>query len=167
MKPLHFLYLFVALLGCQKSEVVTSFTGNEATYALQPGSSFAVSGTIVFKERKDGQVTAVVQITGTDGDAKLPVHLHLGDISKPGVDVALLLNPVLASTGKSETTFNKLSDESPIDYSKLTSLIACIKIHRGETGPDRDIILAAGNVGAAVTQPASNGRAGVAVCKSE
>ncbi len=167
MKPLHLLFPFLALLGCQKSEVVTSFTGNEATYALQQGSNFAVSGTIVFKERKDGKVTAVVQITGTDGDSRLPVHLHLGDISKPGVDIALLLNPVSASTGKSETTFNKLSDESPIDYAQLTSLVACIKIHRGDSGPDRDIILAAGNIGAAVTQPASNGRTGVAVCKSE
>jgi hypothetical protein len=167
MKPLYLFYLAIALLGCQKSEVVTSFTGNEATYALQPGSAYAVTGTIVFKERKDGQVTAVVQLTGTDGDSKLPVHLHLGDISKPGQDIALLLNPVMASTGKSETTFNKLSDESTIDYSKLSSLLACIKIHRGETGADRDIILAAGNIGAAVAQPASNGRAGVAVCKSE
>lgn len=167
MKTLRLLFLSLVLLGCQKSEVVTSFTGNEATYALQPGSAFPVTGTIVFKERKDGQVTAVVQITGTDGDSKLPVHLHLGDISKPGVDVALLLNPVMASTGKSETTFNKLSDESPIDYAQLTNLMACIKIHRGDTGPDRDIILAAGNIGTAVTQPISNGRTGVAVCKSE
>ena len=158
---------FVAA-SCLKSEVVSEFTGTETTYALQQGSPFAVSGTITFKERKDGKVGAIIQLTGTDGNTKLPVHLHLGDISTQGADVALLMNPVLGATGKSETTFNKLSDESAIDYMRLTQLPACVKIHLGDTGADRDVVLATGNIGSSVAKSPTGGRSsGVALCKSE
>jgi hypothetical protein len=160
-------FLLLIAAGCQKSEVVSEFTGNQATYSLQQGSQYAISGTVIFKERKDGRITAVIQLTGTEGDIKHPVHLHLGDISKPGADVALLMNPVLGKTGMSETTFSTLSDESKIDYQKLTALPACIKIHLGDTGPARDIIIAAGNIGSSFTNSTAGGRLGISVCKSE
>ena len=157
----------ILFVSCQQSEVVSEFTGNEVTYALQQGSQLAVSGTVVFKERKDGKISATIALTGTDGDASFPVHLHLGDISTQKADIALLMNPIPGKTGKSETIFNKLSDESAIDYQQLTQMNACIKIHLGDTGPDRDIILVAGNIGAATTQTPAGGRLGIAVCKSE
>jgi hypothetical protein len=160
------LILAVLALGCQKNEAVSEFTGNETTYSLQQGSQFDVAGTIIFKERKDGKISASIALTGTNGDAKYPVHLHLGDISTPGADVALLMNPVAGKTGKSETVFNQLADESSIDYNRLKSMQACIKIHLGDTGADRDVILAAGNIGSAVSSN-SGGRLGVSVCKSE
>jgi hypothetical protein len=169
MKRLNFLIILIALFAaCQQSDVVSDFTGNEATYDLQAGSAYNVSGTITFKERKAGKITAIVQLTGTDGNAKHPVHLHLGDISSPGADVALLLNSVEGSTGRSETTFSKLADESAITYKQLTDLSACVKIHLGDTGASRDVILAAGDVGMSFTKAAKTGRTGgVAVCKSE
>lgn len=157
----------VLVFGCQKNEAVSNFTGNEVTYALQQGSQFAVSGTITFRERKDGQITASITLKGLDGDAKFPAHLHLGDISTASADVALLLNPVFGKNGSSETTFRMLADESSIDYARLSGLNACIKIHLGDTGADRDVILAAGNIGAAVSASIAGGRLGVAVCKSE
>ncbi len=154
-------------LACQKNEAISEFTGNETTYALQPGSQFSISGTVIFKERKDGKISASIALKGTSGDAKFPVHLHLGDITKQGADVALLMNPVSGTTGTSETTFDRLADESLINYSRLTSLQACVKIHLGDTGADRDVILAAGNIGTAVASTNSGGRLGVSVCKSE
>ncbi len=158
---------FVAF-ACQKNEAVSEFTGNETTYALQPGSQYAVSGTISFKERKDGKISASISLKGTGGsEAKFPVHLHLGDITTPGADVALLMNPVTDKTGTSETTFDRLADESTINYNRLKALQACVKIHLGDTGADRDVILAAGNIGAAVANSNSGGRLGVSVCKSE
>ena len=161
--------MLIAILAvaCQKSEVVSEFTGNETTYDLQPGAQFTINGTITFKERKDGKIDASIQLNGTDGNGKFPVHLHLGEISKPGADIALLMNPVGGKTGYSETVFNKLSDESSITYQQLTQLQACIKIHLGDVGADRDVILAAGNIGSAAANPLSGGRLGVAPCKSE
>ena len=88
-------------------------------------------------------------------------------LARPGADVALLMNSVLGKTGKSETTFNRLADESAIDYKMLTDLDACIKIHLGDTGAYRDIILAAGNIGSAFSKANPGGRSGIASCKSE
>ena len=168
MKRLNFLLMLMVLLAaCQQSDVVSNFTGNEATYDLQAGSAYKVSGTITFKERKDGKITAIVQLSGTDGNAKHPVHLHLGNISSPGADVAMLLNSVAGSTGRSETTFSKLADESTVTYKQLIDLSACVKIHLGDTGASRDVILAAGDIGMSFTKATKTGRTGVAVCKSE
>lgn len=166
MRKLAALVLGLAIFGCQESEQpVGEFTGNEVTYALQAGSVYVVSGVATIKEKKDGSAQVVINLSGTEGDAQLPVHLHLGDISKADVDVAALLNPINASTGKSETNIKQLADESPITYTELVDMNACLKIHLGETGPDRDIILAAGNIGKAALNAAS-GRASIGVCKS-
>jgi hypothetical protein len=170
MKKILGLIVLVGLMAaCQKSEVVTSeLTGTETTYALQQGSQYAVSGSVTFQERKDGKVSAVIQLSGADGDSKYPVHLHLGDISAAGADVALLLTPVAGNTGKSETVFGQLADESKITYQQLVAMDACVKIHLGDTGAARDVVLAAGNIGSAVAKGNSGGRVGgISLCKSE
>ncbi len=86
------------------------------------------------KEKRDGTTQVVVKLTGTSGESKLPVHLHLGDISTPGADVAALLNPVNSKTGTSETILKQLADESEVTYSDLIKLDACVKIHLPDVG---------------------------------
>lgn len=135
--------------------MVSEFTGNETTYSLQQSSQFAVSGTITFKERKDGKVAASIQLCGTEGEVKHPIHLHLGNIAQPGANVALLMVHVAGKTGKSVTIFSTLADESSVDYQRLIYLQACIKIHLGDTGSDRDVILASGNIGSALATASS------------
>lgn len=166
MKKLAALVLGLAILGCQESEQpVGEFTGNEVTYALQAGSVYSISGVATIKERKDGSAHVVINLTGTEGTAQLPVHVHLGNISEADADVAALLNPINAANGKSETIVKQLADETPVTYAELVDINACIKIHLAETGPERDIILAAGNIGKAALDAAS-GRASIGVCKS-
>lgn len=169
MKVLGCLLVLAMLSACQPSaqDVVSEFTGNETTYDLQSGSAYGVTGTVVFKERRDGKVTAVIQLKGTSGNLKHPVHLHLGDLATADADIALLLTPVDANTGRSETTFNMLSDESAITYPQLIQLAASVKIHLGEVGEARNVILAAGNIGLSFTKASPTGRTGIATCKSE
>ncbi len=164
---LRFLGMMLLTVACQENLQVSEFTGSETTYALQRGSTYDVSGVVTLKERKDGATTVVVELKGTTGDSKFPVHLHLGDLSVNGADVAALLTPVVGGTGKSETRIDRLADETPISYSDLVKLDACIKIHLSDTGTERNVILAAGNIGTAVSKPIAGGRAGVSVCKSE
>ena len=109
----------------------------------------------------------VVKLVGTSGESKLPVHLHLGDISTPGADVAALLSPVNAKTGTSETLLKQLSDESEVTYSDLLKLNACVKIHLSDVGVERNIVLAGGNIGTSVSKSIENGRTGFVPCKSE
>ena len=140
-------FVLIFFIGCQENEAVKDdFTGNEVVYALQAGSIYQISGTATFKEKKDGNTIINIELTGTEGNIEHPVHLHLGEISSPGAEVAALLNPVKGSTGKSETTFTMLADETPLKYSQLIELNACIKIHLAASGPDRDIILAGLNI---------------------
>ena len=129
--------------GCQDKETAkkenNDYTGNESTYALQAGSTYAVSGTVTFKEHVDGTAQVVIRISGTEGTARFPVHLHLGDISKDAASLAALLNPVLGSTGNSETHLTNLADESAVTYKQLVALSACVKIHLSDAGPDQNI----------------------------
>jgi len=169
MKELRFLLICCVFAACQPEEndIVSEFTGNETTYDLQSGSTHGVTGTIVFKERRDGQITAQVQLRGTGGTAAHPVHLHLGNLSTPDAEIALLLTPVNASTGRSATLIYRLADESILTYSKLKDLEAAVKIHLGDVGDDRNVILAAGNVGLSFKKANPSGRVGIAACKSE
>ncbi len=169
MKALRFLFVIGLLAACQSAapEAESVFTGNGVTYDLQSGSPHGVTGTIVFKERRDGKVTASVQLLGTAGAQLHPVHLHLGNLSTPDADVALLLNPVNAADGKSVTTFSMLADVSQFTYEKLSDLEASIKIHLGDVGDDRNVILAAGNIGLSFMKANPGGRTGIATCKSE
>ncbi len=160
--------LAVTFAACQEQETVSEFTGNETTYELTAGSGYAISGTLTLKERKDGFTSVVIALTGTDGLAKHPVHLHKGTIGTPNADIAALLTPVDAGTGKSETVLTQLADETPVRYADLAELEACIKIHLSDVGEGRDVILAGGNIGAAFTKTLANGRQlGLEVCKSE
>ena len=165
-RPHISVFLVLLLFACQEVETFSEFTGNEATYDLQPGSTYDVSGAATFKAEKDGTTLIQIQLQGTDGDVKLPVHLHYGDLSTADAEIAAMLNPVIGNTGKSETILSQLADESPISYPELLALEASITVHLSDVGPERNIILAAGNVGAAFSG-SLNGRIAVGVCKSE
>lgn len=168
MRKVWFFVLLSAFTACQENEnALSDLTGNEVTYPLQAGSVYPVSGAVTFKEKKDGTTRVVVALSGTEGNILHPVHLHLGDIATPDVAVAALLNPVKGSTGTSETDLNALANESPISYAALIELNACIKVHLAGSGPDRDIILAGGNIGSAFNNEAGRGRIEFGICKSE
>jgi hypothetical protein len=162
-----FLIALFLLTACQENENTSNYTGNEVTYDLQSSSQYNISGVVTFKEKRDGTTEVTVKLNGTSGDSKLPVHLHLGDISTPDADVAALLSPVNAQTGESITELKQLANESQLKYNDLVNLNACIKVHLSDVGPERDIILAGGNIGASVIKNIQNGRVGIAPCKSE
>jgi hypothetical protein len=167
MKTIGGIVTFLCLVSaCSSNENVSEFTGKQTTYALQKASQYDVSGTVAFKEKRDGSLVVVVDLTGVSGNTKYPVHLHLGNLSTPGASVAALLTPLAGQTGKSETNLTKLADETAISYSDLANLEACIKIHLSDVGPEKDIVLAAGNIGASATKSNASGRLGIATCKS-
>lgn len=157
----QWLIAMVVLAGCQKNEAVSEFTGNQASYGLVQASQYAVSGTVTFKERKDGATTVLIQLKGTDGTIQLPVHLHLGDVTSNGAAVAAVLTPAYAKTGASETVISQLADQTKISYKDLLKLSAYINIHASATGPESAVILAAGDIGVNGTKISSSSRIGV------
>ncbi len=170
MKPLRIILLltFALPFSCEESDqpVISDLTGNETVYSLEQGSGYSISGAIIFKEKKDGSTRINIALTGTEGELYHPVHLHIGDISLEDADLAAQLNPVHGKTGKSTTDFKMLADESTITYNDLKNFAGCIKIHLAAAGPERDIILAAGNIGQ-LSSGSAGGRLSIATCKSE
>jgi len=163
--------LFALLVGtsCQTSDestLTSDLTGNEATYALYQASLYPVSGTVSFKEKKDGTTRIELKLSGTSGDLIHPVHLHFGNVTVENADLAATLNPVLGNSGISTTDISMLGDETAISYEDLKNMDASIKVHLAEAGPDQDIILAGGNIGSAASS-LSGGRIQIAICKSE
>src|SRR5271154_4839330 len=61
-KLLVFLVGTALCVACQSSDnnVTSVFTGNQSTYALQQASAYSISGTVTFKERKDGATTILI-----------------------------------------------------------------------------------------------------------
>jgi hypothetical protein len=164
--------LIVFALGCSQDdptvEEESNFTGRDITYALESASEFNISGTAVLKERIDLSTDIVIKLNKTfQENAQFPVHLHLGDITTDQADVAALLQPVNAENGISETVLTILADESKVTFDNIKQMNACIKIHLSATGAEKDIILAAGNIGTAVSKNPSGGRLGIGLCKSE
>jgi hypothetical protein len=78
-----------------------------------------------------------------------------------------LLNPVYGKTGVSQTVFTQLADETRVTYRDLVQYNACVKVHLSDAGPDKDVILAGGDIGIAYTPDNASGRAGMAVCNSK
>lgn len=162
-------FVLAIAFACQEnSPVETEFTGNQVTYALLPGSSYPVSGSVIVKEKVDGFSLIRIELTGTEGDIEHPVHLHVGSIGTPDAAILALLNPVPGRTGISETEFSRLSDETTVTYQEFIHLDGSIKVHLAASGPDKDIILAAGNIGSNVGgHEHHGGRVNIAVCRSE
>jgi hypothetical protein len=158
----------VFFFSCEEGEksLSSDLTGNETVFSLVQGSQYDINGNITFKEKKDGSTQVEVSLRGTSGEIYHPVHLHVGDISLVDADLAAQLNPVYGKTGTSSTNLKMLADESMITYNDLKSFAGSIKIHLAAAGPERDIILAAGNIGT-LSSGTSGGRLSIATCKSE
>jgi hypothetical protein len=163
--------LLIFAFGCHLDERTTLkpfvYTGNEVTYALASGSEYNISGTATLKERIDYSTDIIIALSGTSGNSlKFPVHLHFGDISIEKAKIALQLRPVDGQTGNSETTVTELADESAVTFAQLKTLNASIKIHLSNSGDGRNIILAAGNIGSAMTASIISGRSTIGLCTS-
>ncbi len=162
----YFLLLFASLLlfSCDNDDP-TVYTGNQFVYGLGQASDLPISGTVTIVDRTDGQVELRIELKGTESGISHPAHLHFGNMSTPDAVIAKMLTPVNGATGTSVSIFNNLSDESTINYASLIQFDGHIKVHLDD-GAEQDIILAAGNIGAAA-KTATGGRQTIAVCKSE
>ena len=143
------------------------FTGREIAYDLLQASEFPIEGTVVFRERIDKSLQVEVRVSGTNGDAYHPVHLHYGNLSTPDAELAAQLNDLSAKTGESITIVPMLLDESAFGYNYMKNFDGSVKIHLAASGADSNVILAGGNIGVAAEKQPASGRINIAVCKSE
>ena len=148
MKKLAYILLVAFIAACNSDAGEDNlYTGESVTYSLYSGSDVGTAGQVQFKERTDGAVDVIVTLDAYSGSEIYPVHLHYGDLSDPDAPQATLLDNFRGSTGKSQTTIRTLADESLFTFDRVKDFNGSVKIHLGDTGPEYDIIISAGNIG--------------------
>ena len=150
-------------VSCNDDETdPAALTGRSVTYPLFTGAEeWGYEGDATFAERNDGFTLLTIQLTGPTGTSKFPAHLHEGPYSIDA-DMAAMLTPVDAATGKSETLLKQLANGIEITYGELVVFDGHIKVHLGD-GDDKSVILAYGNIG---SNPATASSVKLANCVS-
>jgi hypothetical protein len=148
------------------------FTGNQISYQLIPGNvqGNETTGTLLIRERTGGVAQIEITLNGVFNNANHPAHLHYGSLEDNG-SIATMLNPVVEvdGVGQSITLLTKLENGESITYSDLLVFNGSVKIHFEASGPMKDEILGATNIGINGTQNQSylNGDRSITLCNSE
>ena len=145
---LFFLTFTCILSACNDDDealVDEDLTGKVLIYDLVSGSDYNVDGTITFEEKQDGSLKATIKIGATGEPLLHPAHLHYGSYAKDA-EMAGMLGPVNGETGEGITEIVKLADGSTLGFDALKDFDGHVKIH-GDDGPNKDVILAYGNIG--------------------
>lgn len=149
----------------------SEFTGNEVRLELIPGtvSGNTTSGTLLIRERNNGDVQLDITLNNVLSGAEHPVHLHFGSLADDG-DVATLLSTVREEdgVGVSSTVLNSLDDDTPVTFISMLTFNGSIKIHFEASGPLEDAILGSTNIGlnTGANEAYLNGSKSITTCNS-
>lgn len=125
------------------------YTGEKLEFELFKSSDFDFNGTLTVQELRTGDVEFTIQLEGArSSNISYPAHLHFGGYDRADAPIAQLLTPVSGADLKSVTVLNTLSDGSKVTFDQMKTFSGHVKIHLANEGPDYDVILVAGNVGA-------------------
>jgi hypothetical protein len=142
------LLITVGLWSCSDSEP-DIYTGEKIEFELFKSSDFDFNGTLLVQEMTTGDVEFTIQLEGAkSSNISYPAHLHFGSYDQADAPIAQLLTPISGADLKSVTILNTLSDGSKVSFDQMKSFNGHVKIHLANEGPDYDVILVAGNVGA-------------------
>lgn len=120
------------------------FTGKETVYLFEGESTYDVTGSILFQEKKDGSLLATIKLKNTtDGDFH-SAAIYFGSVDDPG-EVAVILEPVDGDSGESVTQFSELADTTPLNFEELLIFNGHIKIHQNNANVG--LVLASTNIG--------------------
>jgi plastocyanin len=114
--------------SCSKDDVPATTVVNSKVYDLGAEGASGISGTATFIEKSDATLSIELDLKNTPQGKSHPAHIHLNTAAEGG-DIALTLNAVDGSTGKSTTTFKTLDDGSAINYQALINFDGYINVH--------------------------------------
>ncbi|MFN3998226.1 hypothetical protein [Algoriphagus sp.] len=143
------LLISVGLWSCSDQEP-NPYTGQSLDFELFKSSDFNYSGNLVVQELVTGDLEFTIKLDGATSTSSIsyPAHLHFGSYDQADAPIAQLLTPVSGSDLKSVSVVNTLSDGSKVSFDQMKNFDGHVKIHLANEGPDYQVILVAGNVGA-------------------
>lgn len=173
LQLLCFVLIGLVAVSCGNDEGSDSeFTGQEVSFDLIPGTveGNTTSGTMVVRERSNGQAQIEITMNNVLNNANHPVHLHFGSLDDDG-DVALLLSRLVEENGvgKSISVLSNLDDNTAITYDSFLSFDGSVKIHFEDSGPLENAILGSTNIGinTAGNQAYLDGIKSITICNSD
>lgn len=119
-------------------------TGTQKVYALGSVDVEGISGTATFSERVNGEALATIALDGTPDGGIHPGHIHFNTAAEGG-SIAFTFNPVLGTSGMSQTNVSVLDDDSSFGYANILDFDGYINIHLSAS--ELGTIVAQGDIG--------------------
>lgn len=119
-------------------------TPRSKTYTLNPVSDPAISGTVKFEERQNGEAIATITLEGTSDGNTHPAHIHR-NAAAAGGGIAIDFNAVDGATGISRTNISQLNDATAITYEELLEFDGYVNVHLSSA--DLGTLIAQGDIG--------------------
>ena len=158
------LSILVGLWSCSDPEP-DIYTGERIEFQLFKSSDFDYNGTLSIQELRTGGVEFTIQLEGArSANISYPAHLHFGGYDRADAPIAQLLTPVSGANLRSVTVLNTLSDGSKVSFEQMKGFDGHVKIHLANEGPDYNVILVAGNVGAGFNAELGFDPSKIAIC---
>jgi len=132
------------LTSCGDDEDDNNTTGNSVRYDLEERTDSDVSGDIEFTELTNGQIQAVISLSGTNNGETHPAHIHMNSAALGG-DILVSLTPVAGATGNSVTIFDEDDSGNAIVFSQIENLDAYVNVHKSAT--ELEVIVAQADIG--------------------
>lgn len=121
-------------------------TGTSKSYTLSAVNSSGVNGTALFEQRKNNNTKVTINLTGTLAGATHPAEIRLGSVATiGGGPVAITLNGVDGTTGKSFTNIRQLDNSTNITYNQLLQYDGYLNVNESILNPTT--IVSQGNIG--------------------
>ncbi len=121
-----------------------ALTGKSESYDLEEAMVAGISGTVEFKERKNGETLVVIELSGTSAGGSHPAHVHANTVAEGGA-ILVSLNNVDGASGISKTNVTQMDDGTPVTYSQWADFNGYVQVHMSES--ELGTILARGDIG--------------------
>ncbi len=146
---LFFLFSTLFIVSCEKSSEdpdpePPAETGNSKTFNLFSTSTGQPGGSIKFSELEDNTTKIEITMTGLDASASHPAHIH-NNSGAEGGSIAVSLENVEGSSGKSETIVTQLDDGSAVTYNDLIEFDGHVNVHLSQS--ELSTLIAQGDIG--------------------
>jgi hypothetical protein len=119
-------------------------TGNDENYLLSAVADPALSGEVLFQERKSGEALVTVTVENYSDNEDLPNHIH-ADNAVAGGPIVISLNPVDANSGIGMTHVSQQDDGTAVTYTDLVEFDGHVNVHKSET--ELQTVLVRGDIG--------------------
>lgn len=143
------LFSLIFIVSCDKNDEEPEAeppkeTGTSKTFNLFITSTGLPGGTVKFSELDDNTTKVEISIAGLDASGIHPAHIHDNSGAKGG-GIAISLENIEGSTGKSETIIAQKDDGSSVTYNDLINFDGHVNVHLSES--DLSSLIAQGDIG--------------------